>query len=89
MAQHIKVVPYDSAWPSLFAVEKKAIEKTASTFAGKTVTGKIASSVLSRGMSANVITSAASFGISEVGEIVNLCRGKISGKQFAKKMGML
>ena len=27
MAQHIKVVPYDSAWPSLFAVEKKAIEK--------------------------------------------------------------
>ena len=63
---------------------KKAIEKTASTFAGKTVTGKIASSVLSRGMSANVITSAASFGISEVGEIVNLCRGKISGKQFAK-----
>lgn len=63
---------------------KKAIEKTASTFAGKAVTGKLASSVLSRSMSTNVITAAACFGVSEVGEVVDLCRGKISGKQFAK-----
>ena len=63
---------------------KKAIEKTASTFAGKAVTGKLASSVLSRSMSTNVITAAACFGVSEVGEVVNLCRGKISGKQFVK-----
>lgn len=63
---------------------KKAIEKTASTFAGKAVTGKLASSVLSRSMSTNVITAAACFGVSEVGEVVDLCRGKISGKQFVR-----
>ena len=63
---------------------KAALTKTASVVAGKQVTGAAATNVLTKAARTNAVVSTVVFVGTTVPDVVNLCRGKISGRQFAE-----
>lgn len=63
---------------------KAAFTKTASVVAGKEVTGAAATNVLTKAARTNAVVSTVVFVGTTVPDVVNLCRGKISGRQFAE-----
>lgn len=64
----------------------KVLTKTASVIAGKQVTGRAAVKVLTKTARSNAVTSAAMFVATAVPDTVRLCRGKISGADYAENM---
>lgn len=64
----------------------KVLTKTATVIADKEVTGQAAVNVLTKAARTNVITSAAMFVATSVPDTVKLCRGKLSGADYAENM---
>ena len=67
-------------------VGKEVLTKTASVIAGKQVAGQAAVNVLTKAARTNVVTSAAMFVATSIPDTVKLCRGKISGADYAENM---
>ena len=67
-------------------VGKEVLTKTASVIAGKQVAGQAAVNVLTKAARTNVVTSAAMFVATSVPDTIKLCRGKISGADYAENM---
>lgn len=65
-------------------IGKQAITKTASVIAGKQVTGVAATNVVTKALRTNAVVSGVVFVGTTIPDVVNLCRGKISGAEFAK-----
>ena len=63
---------------------KSAISKTASVIAGRSVAGSAATNVITRALRTNAVVSTVAFTVTSVPDVVKLCRGKISGRQFAE-----
>lgn len=63
---------------------KQAITKTASVIAGKQVTGAVATNVVTKALRTNAVVSSVVFVGTTIPDVVNLCRGKISGAEFAE-----
>lgn len=63
---------------------KQAITKTASVIAGKQVTGIAATNVVTKALRTNAVVSGVVFVGTTIPDVVNLCRGKISGAEFAE-----
>lgn len=63
---------------------KQAITKTASVIAGKQVTGIAATNVVAKALRTNAVVSGVVFVGTTIPDVVNLCRGKISGAEFAE-----
>lgn len=67
-------------------VGEHVLTKTASVIAGKQVTRQAAVNVLTKTARTNAVTSAAMFVATSVPDTVKLCRGKISGADYAENM---
>lgn len=67
-------------------VGREVLTKTASVIAGKEVVGQAAVNVLTKAARTNVVTSTAMFVATSVPDTVKLCRGKISGADYAENM---
>ena len=67
-------------------VGREVLTKTASVIAGTEVVGQAAVNVLTKAVRTNVVTSTAMFVATSVPDTVKLCRGKISGADYAEKM---
>lgn len=67
-------------------VGKSIVAKTASGVVKKSVAGAASRSVVSSAMKGNVIAAGIGLTINSVGDVVQLCRGKQSGGEFAKNM---
>ena len=67
-------------------VGEHVLTKTASVIAGKQVTRQAAVNVLTETARTNAVTSAAMFVATSVPDTVKLCRGKISGADYAENM---
>lgn len=65
-------------------VGKNVLTKTASVIAGKRVAGIAATNVLTKAARTNAVVSSVVFVGTTIPDAVNLCRGKISGRQFAE-----
>lgn len=65
---------------------KTIVAKTATGVAKKTLAGAASRSVVSASMKSNVVTAGIGLVLTSVGDIVQVCRGKQSGSEFAKKM---
>lgn len=65
-------------------VGKTVLTKTASVVAGKQVAGAAARNVLTKAMRTNAVVSSVMFIGTTIPDAVDLCRGKISGRQFAE-----
>lgn len=63
---------------------KQTLTKTASLIAGKQVVGAAATNVVTKALRTNVVVSGVVFVGSTIPDAVNLCRGKISGAEFAE-----
>ena len=63
---------------------KHAITKTASVIAGKQVTGVAATNVVTKALRTNAVVSGVVFVGTTIPDVVNLCRGKITGSEFAE-----
>ena len=63
---------------------KQVLTKTATVIAGKEVTGAAATNVLTKTLRTNAVVSTVVFVGTTIPDAVNLCRGKISGRQFAE-----
>ena len=67
-------------------IGREVLTKTASVIAGKEVVGQAAVNVLTKAARTNVVTSTAMFVATSVPDTVKLCRGKISGADYAENM---
>ena len=67
-------------------VGREVLTKTASVIAGKEVVEQAAVNVLTKAARTNVVTSTAMFVATSVPDTVKLCRGKISGADYAENM---
>lgn len=67
-------------------VGREVLTKTASVVAGKQVAGQTAVNVLTKAARTNVVTSAAMFDATAIPDTVKLCRGKLSGADYAENM---
>ena len=67
-------------------VGREVLTKTASVVAGKQVAGQAAVNVLTKAARTNAVTGAAMFVATSVPDTVKLCRGKISGSDYAENM---
>ena len=65
-------------------VGKSVLTKTASVVAGKQVAGAAATNVLTKAGRTNAVVGAVVFAGTTAVDAVDLCRGKISGRQFAE-----
>lgn len=65
-------------------VGKTVLTKTASVVAGKQVTGAVATNVLTKAARTNAVVSSVVFIGTTIPDAVDLCRGKITGRQFAE-----
>ena len=65
-------------------VGKTVLTKTASVVAGKQVTGAAATTVLTKAARTNAVVSSVVFIGTTIPDAIDLCRGKISGRQFAE-----
>lgn len=63
---------------------KQAITKTASVIAGKQITGAAATNVVTKTLRTNAVVSGVVFVGTTIPDVVNLCRGKISGGEFVE-----
>lgn len=63
---------------------KQAITKTASVIAGKQITGAAATNVVTKTLRTNAVVSGVVFVGITIPDVVNLCRGKISGGEFVE-----
>lgn len=63
---------------------KQAITKTASLIAGKQVAGAAATNVVTKALRTNAVVSGVVFVGTTIPDVVDFCRGKISGAQFAE-----
>lgn len=66
-------------------IGKQMVTKTASVIAGKQVVGATATNVVTKALTTNAVVSTVAFVGTTIPDAVNLCRGKISGAQFAEK----
>ena len=67
-------------------IGREVLTKTASVIAGKEVVGQAAVNVLTKAARTNVVTSTAMFVATSVPDTVKLCKGKISGADYAENM---
>lgn len=65
---------------------REVLTKTASVIAGKEVAGQAAVNVLTKAARTNVVTSTAMFVATSIPDTVKLCRGKISGADYAENL---
>lgn len=65
-------------------VGKQLITKTASVIAGKQVVGAAATNVVTKALRTNALVSSVVFVGTTIPDVVKLCRGKISGREFAE-----
>lgn len=63
---------------------KQVLTKTASVIAGRQVTGVAAANVLTKAARTNAVVSSVVFAATTVPDAMKLCRGKISGREFAE-----
>ncbi|MCI5647399.1 MAG: hypothetical protein MR299_07055 [Bacteroidales bacterium] len=63
---------------------KQVVAKTATAIAGKQVAGAAAANVLTKALRTNAVVSTVVFVGTTIPDAVNLCRGKISGAEFAE-----
>ncbi len=62
----------------------KTLTKTATIVAGKQVTGAAATNVLTKAARTNAVVAATAMVVTTIPDAIDLCRGKISGRQFAE-----
>lgn len=67
-------------------VGREVLTKTASVVAGKQVAGQAAINVLTKAARTNVVTSATMFAATAIPDTVKLCRGKLSGADYAENI---
>lgn len=67
-------------------VGKHVLTKTASVIAGKQVTQRAAVNVLTKAARTNAVTSAAMFVATSIPDTIKLCRGKMSGADYAENL---
>ena len=67
-------------------VGKQVLTKTASVIAGKQVTQQAAVNVLTKAARTNAVTSAAMFVATSIPDTIKLCRGKMSGADYAENL---
>ena len=65
-------------------VGKQMITKTASAIVGRQVTVEAATNVLTKALRTNAVVSSVVFVGTTIPDTIKLCRGKISGKEFAE-----
>lgn len=65
-------------------IGKQAVTKTASVIAGKQVAGTAAANVITKAVRTNAVVSTVVFVGTTIPDTINLCRGKISGRQFVE-----
>lgn len=65
-------------------VGKQMVTKTASVIAGKQVAGTAAANVVTKALRTNAVVSSVVFVGTTIPDAVKLCRGKISGQEFAE-----
>ena len=65
-------------------VGKRVITKTATAIAGKQVAGATAANAVTKAVSTNAFVSSVVFVGTTIPDAVRLCRGKISGREFAE-----
>ena len=65
-------------------VGKQVVTKTASVIAGKQVAGAAAANVVTKALRTNAVVSSVVFVGTTIPDAVKLCRGKISGQEFAE-----
>lgn len=65
-------------------VGKQVVTKTASAIAGKQVAGAAAANVVTKAVRTNAVVSTVVFVGTTIPDAVRLCRGKISGREFAE-----
>ena len=63
---------------------KQVVSKTAAVIAGKQVTGAAAANVVTKALRTNAVVSTVVFVGTTIPDAVKLCRGKISGAEFAE-----
>ena len=63
---------------------KQVVEKTASLLAGEQLAGQAAKNLLTKGMRTNMVTGGIAMAVQVVPDAVKLCRGKMSGAEFAE-----
>ena len=63
---------------------KRVVAKTATAIAGKQVAGAAAANVVTKALRTNAVVSGVAFVGTTIPDAVKLCRGKISGRQFAE-----
>lgn len=63
---------------------KQMVAKTASVIVGKQVAGAAAANVVTKALRTNAVVSSVVFVGTTIPDVVNLCRGKISGAEFAE-----
>lgn len=63
---------------------KQVVAKTATAIAGKQVAGAAAANVVTKALRTNTVVSTVVFVGTTIPDAVNLCRGKISGAEFAE-----
>lgn len=66
------------------AAGKKILTKTAAVIAGKQVTGAAAANVITKTVRTNAVVSSVVFVGTSIPDTIKLCRGKISGREFAE-----
>ena len=67
-------------------VGKTIVAKTASGVIKKSVAGAASRSVVSAAMKSNIVTAGIGMAITSANDVVQFCRGKQSGGEFAKNM---
>jgi len=65
-------------------VGKQVVAKTASAIAGKQVAGAAAANIATKALRTNAVVSGVAFVGTTIPDAVKLCRGKISGREFAE-----
>lgn len=65
-------------------VGKQVVTKTASAIAGKQVAGAAAANVVTKTLRTNAVVSTVVFVGTTIPDVVRLCRGKITGREFAE-----
>lgn len=68
------------------AAGRKVVEQTASRIAGQQVAGQAAKNVIARGMRTNMVTGTVMLTAQTIPDAVKVCRGKMSGGQFAENL---
>lgn len=68
------------------AAGRKVVEQTASRIAGQQVAGQAAENVIARGMRTNMVTGTVMLAAQTIPDAVKVCRGKMSGGQFAENL---